>query len=79
MIRWSCDNCGATKTGFQIVGHEFDYSSEFSSLAMPLDGKRDLCTACMTKVNRAYNDAKRAANASSYDAARKALGSGEQS
>ena len=73
MIRWTCDNCGFEKTGTQIVGHEFDYSPEFSSLALELDGKRDLCARCMKVVNAAAQAARLQASASLSSACLQAL------
>lgn len=53
MIMWKCDRCGLAQTGDQIVGHEFDYSKQFESLRIAVDGMRDLCKPCMKIANDA--------------------------
>lgn len=58
-IIWRCDRCGLEKRGKQIVGHEFDYSPEFSTLAVPVHHLTDLCKSCMKVAQDAALDAKR--------------------
>ena len=57
-LKYICDNCGETATVSRIVGNEFAYlDHHFGSLASPIDGKRDLCKACMRKAEISFRAA----------------------